>query len=103
MKGVGALKKLKVLYMSNNMIKDWGEFIKLQECTELKELSFVGENNLHLLGLFIGTLLQNWNKFGIIQLQSILQDILKRTCSSLEKQTAGLFWKSASPKCPNKN
>ena len=29
MKGVDVLKKLKVLYMSNNKVKDWGEFGKL--------------------------------------------------------------------------
>lgn len=44
MKGVGALKKLKVLYMSNNLIKDWSEYQKLQECPELIELSFVGKH-----------------------------------------------------------
>lgn len=42
MKGVGVLKNLKVLYMSNNLVKDWGEFKKLDECTALEELLFVG-------------------------------------------------------------
>ncbi|XP_047497724.1 LOW QUALITY PROTEIN: dynein axonemal light chain 1-like [Penaeus chinensis] len=42
MKGVGVLKKLKVLYMSNNLVKDWVEFIKLTELTALEELNFVG-------------------------------------------------------------
>lgn len=49
-KGIGALRNLKVLYMSNNLIKEWSEFQKLQECQELKELSFMGKkmflNNL---------------------------------------------------------
>lgn len=41
-KGLGALKKLKVLYMSNNLVKDWGEFMKLQELPLLEDLLFVG-------------------------------------------------------------
>ncbi|XP_069988138.1 dynein axonemal light chain 1 isoform X4 [Penaeus vannamei] len=31
-----------VLYMSNNLVKDWVEFIKLTELTALEELNFVG-------------------------------------------------------------
>ena len=42
-KGIGVLRNLRVLYMSNNLIKEWSEFQKLQECTELKELSFMGK------------------------------------------------------------
>ncbi|KAI4468783.1 nischarin related [Holotrichia oblita] len=41
-KGVGVLKKLKVLYMSNNLVKDWVEFNKLQELPSLEDLLFVG-------------------------------------------------------------
>nr|XP_024219776.1 dynein light chain 1, axonemal-like [Halyomorpha halys] len=41
-KGIGTLRNLKVLYMSNNLIKEWSEFQKLQECQELKELTFMG-------------------------------------------------------------
>lgn len=29
LKGINVLKKLVVLYMSNNQVKDWGEFGKL--------------------------------------------------------------------------
>ena len=29
LKGINVLKKLKVLYMSNNSVKDFGEFVKL--------------------------------------------------------------------------
>lgn len=29
LKGINVLKKLKVLYMSNNSVKDMGEFVKL--------------------------------------------------------------------------
>ena len=29
MKGIGVLKKLQVLYMSNNQVKDWSEVQKL--------------------------------------------------------------------------
>jgi dynein light chain 1 len=41
-KGVGVLKKLKVLYMSNNLVKDWTEFNKLQDLPSLEDLLFVG-------------------------------------------------------------
>jgi hypothetical protein len=41
-KGVGVLKKLKVLYMSNNLVKDWAEFNKLQDMPSLEDLLFVG-------------------------------------------------------------
>jgi dynein light chain 1 len=42
LKGVGVLKKLKVLYMSNNLVKEWTEFSKLQEMPILEDLVFVG-------------------------------------------------------------
>jgi dynein light chain 1 len=42
LKGIGVLKKLKVLYMSNNLVKDWTEFNKLQEMPNLEDLVFVG-------------------------------------------------------------
>jgi dynein light chain 1 len=29
LKGIGGMKKLKVLYMSNNLVKEWVEFQKL--------------------------------------------------------------------------
>lgn len=41
-KGIGVLKKLKVLYIGNNKIKDWCEFANFQECTELEDFLFVG-------------------------------------------------------------
>lgn len=41
-KGVTVLKKLKVLYMANNLVKDWGEFNKLQDLPLLEDLLFVG-------------------------------------------------------------
>lgn len=41
-KGIGVCKKLKVLYMSNNLVKDWAEFNKLQELPLLEDLLFVG-------------------------------------------------------------
>lgn len=47
MKGVGVLRKLKVLYISNNLVKDWGEFIKLQECPALIDLLFVGNIKIY--------------------------------------------------------
>lgn len=36
------LKKLKVLYISNNLIKDWSEFNRLQELETLEDLVVVG-------------------------------------------------------------
>lgn len=42
LKGIGVLKKLKVLYMSNNLVKEWAEFNKLQEMLNLEDLVFVG-------------------------------------------------------------
>ncbi|RZB38648.1 LRR 4 domain containing protein [Asbolus verrucosus] len=42
MKGVNVLKKLRVLYMSNNLVKEWSEFMKLQELPALEDLLFVG-------------------------------------------------------------
>ncbi|KAJ8913480.1 hypothetical protein NQ315_013860 [Exocentrus adspersus] len=41
-KGIQVLKKLKVLYIGNNVIKDWGEFMKFQELASLEDLLFVG-------------------------------------------------------------
>lgn len=42
-KGVTVMRKLKVLYMSNNLVKDWSEFNKLQELPCLEDLLFVGK------------------------------------------------------------
>uniref|UniRef100_A0A3Q2XAH2 Dynein axonemal light chain 1 n=1 Tax=Hippocampus comes TaxID=109280 RepID=A0A3Q2XAH2_HIPCM len=41
MKGVHLMKKLRVLYMSNNLVKDW-EFSKLADLPCLVDLVFVG-------------------------------------------------------------
>ncbi|KAL6267813.1 hypothetical protein P5V15_000885 [Pogonomyrmex californicus] len=40
-KGVSALKALKVLYMGNNLVKDWAEFNRLQEIPNLQDLLFI--------------------------------------------------------------
>lgn len=40
--GVNIFRALKVLYMSNNLVKDWSEFQKLQEIPMLEELLFGG-------------------------------------------------------------
>ena len=37
-----------VLFMSNNNVKDWGEFQKLAELPALEILLFVGERNYWL-------------------------------------------------------
>lgn len=42
LKGINCLKKLRVLYLSNNLIKDWVEFNRLQDLVTLEELLFVG-------------------------------------------------------------
>ncbi|XP_078493130.1 dynein axonemal light chain 1-like [Ciona intestinalis] len=42
LKGVHVLKKLKILLMNNNQVKDWSEFNKLQNLPVLMELEFVG-------------------------------------------------------------
>uniref|UniRef100_H0XIT0 Dynein axonemal light chain 1 n=1 Tax=Otolemur garnettii TaxID=30611 RepID=H0XIT0_OTOGA len=42
LKGIHVMKKLKILYMSNNLVKDWAEFVKLAELPCLEDLVFVG-------------------------------------------------------------
>lgn len=42
LKGLSSLKALKVLYISNNLIKDWAEFVRLQELEALEDLVVVG-------------------------------------------------------------
>lgn len=42
LKGVESLKRLKVLYIGNNSIREWGEFNKLQAVTTLEDLLFAG-------------------------------------------------------------
>lgn len=42
LKGINVLKKLRVFYLSNNLVKDWVEFNRIQEVTTLEELLFVG-------------------------------------------------------------
>ena len=39
--------------MSNNNVKDWGEFQKLVELGALEDLIFVGETNFTLLALYL--------------------------------------------------
>lgn len=39
---MSALKNLKILYLSNNIIKDWSEFSRLQELEALEDLVVVG-------------------------------------------------------------
>lgn len=42
LKGIGVMKKLRVLTMSNNNVREWVEFQRLAEVPTLKELVFVG-------------------------------------------------------------
>uniref|UniRef100_A0A8C9SDH2 Dynein axonemal light chain 1 n=1 Tax=Scleropages formosus TaxID=113540 RepID=A0A8C9SDH2_SCLFO len=41
LKGIHVMKKLRVLYMSNNLVKEWGEFLKLADLPALVDLVFV--------------------------------------------------------------
>lgn len=50
LKGIQVLKKLKVLYLSNNLIKDWAEFNRLQEVPTLESLVFVGNPIVENIG-----------------------------------------------------
>lgn len=50
LRGIQVLKKLKVLYISNNQIKDWSEFNKLQEVPTLEVLLFVGNPLVEAVG-----------------------------------------------------
>lgn len=42
MKGVNSLRNLRVLYMSNNLVREWNELSRLQELPNLRDLLFVG-------------------------------------------------------------
>ena len=42
LKGLSVLKVIRVLYISNNLIKDWTEFNRLQEISTLKDLVAIG-------------------------------------------------------------
>lgn len=42
LKGIEFMKKLRVLYMANNVVKDWAEFARLASVPCLAELVFVG-------------------------------------------------------------
>lgn len=42
LKGLTPLKCLKILYISNNLIKDWSEFNRLAEIETLEDLVVVG-------------------------------------------------------------
>lgn len=50
LKGIHVLKKLRVLYMSNNLVKEWSEFNRLQELTQLEDLLFIGNPICENLG-----------------------------------------------------
>lgn len=50
LKGIHVLQKLKVLYLSNNLIKDWVEFNRLQELPALESLLFVGNPLMETVG-----------------------------------------------------
>ncbi|KAL0118562.1 hypothetical protein PUN28_009319 [Cardiocondyla obscurior] len=47
-KGVSAFKALRVLYMGNNLVKDWSEFNRLQEIPNLEDLLFIN-NPLYVI------------------------------------------------------
>lgn len=41
-RGIDALKKLKILYIGNNLIKDWGEFSRFNTLPDLRDFLFIG-------------------------------------------------------------
>ncbi|XP_050528878.1 dynein axonemal light chain 1-like isoform X2 [Daktulosphaira vitifoliae] len=43
MKGILGMRKLKILYMSNNNVKEWAEVIKLADMESLQDFLFVGK------------------------------------------------------------
>jgi len=52
MKGIQVMKNLRVLYMSNNLVREWSEFARLQELPKLWDLVFIGnplQENLEVL------------------------------------------------------
>lgn len=44
LKGIGVMKKLRILLMSNNHVREWCEFMRLSELQSLKELVFLGNH-----------------------------------------------------------
>ncbi|EFN81950.1 Dynein light chain 1, axonemal [Harpegnathos saltator] len=42
LKGVQAMRNLRVLYMSNNLVREWNELMRLQELPNIRDLLFVG-------------------------------------------------------------
>ena len=42
LKGVQALKKLKIFYIAYNMVKDWAEYARFNEMPALEEICFFG-------------------------------------------------------------
>jgi len=53
MKGIQAMRNLCVLYMSNNLVREWNEFARLQELANLRDLVFVGNPLYESLEVFI--------------------------------------------------
>jgi dynein light chain 1, axonemal len=43
LKGLQALKKLRILYISCNLVKDWPEYARLNEVPNLEEVCFFGK------------------------------------------------------------
>ena len=79
LKGITVLKKIKVLYMSNNSVKDWTEFSKLIELPNLIDLLFVG-NPLEEKHTAEG----NWRKEVATKMKNLkkLDCIFRRACYS---------------------
>lgn len=51
LKGINVLKRLRVLCLGNNLVKEWPEFNKLQELAALESLVFLGNP---LMEAFVG-------------------------------------------------
>ena len=43
LKGIGSMKRLRVLTMANNQVREWVELNRLNEIPTLRELVFIGK------------------------------------------------------------
>lgn len=50
LKGIQVLRRLRILCMSNNLVKEWVEFNRLQELPGLESLVFVGNPLVEAIG-----------------------------------------------------
>lgn len=63
LKGIESMKKLRVLYMSNNLVKEWGELRSSTQSTCI-EIDKDTEINITMLSLFLVL----WNLYEALKL-----------------------------------